>query len=433
MKTKKTILLFIILINVFFSNLFAQNAIIKAGHFFDARSGKMLDNQMIIIQDGKIKEVGTNIKINKTDTIIDLSNSWVLPGLMDCHVHITSNLSYKKRNWNDVDVTESNALRAIRGSVVAKQFLDNGFTTIKEIGNDANYATADIIKAIKNGWIQGPTIIYAGKIIAPYGGQSSGVNPEHEHFWDWEYMDADTPQEIIKAIRKNIYYGATVIKMVTGDNGIYDVEDIKVAVAEAKKYGLKVTVHVKMGGLEATNVIEGGAAGIEHGFGLDNTQLQLMKDKGIFLVGTDFSYDNWYAYGMDAANAKNYLNLDIDRLKRAYAIGTKMAFGTDIVINLPGLNRVQSNLKVLENWKLAGIPPSYILQTMTINAAELLGIEKERGVLAATYYADIIALKNNPLEDIEAIKTIQFVMKEGKVIRRDEPIFGLVETVKSKR
>lgn len=416
MTTKITIAL-ILLISTFVTQ--AQNTAIKAGHLFDARSGKMLDNQIIMVQNGKIKEVGTNLKINKTDTVIDLSNSWVLPGLMDCHVHITSNLSYRRRNWNDVDITESSALRAIRGSIIAKQFLDNGFTTIKEIGNDANYATADIIKAINNGWIQGPTIIYAGKIIAPYGGQSYNINPEHEHFWDWEYIDADTPEEIIKAIRKNIFYGATVIKMETGDNGIYDMADIKVAVAEAKKYGLKVTVHVKMGGEEATNVILGGAAAIEHGFGLDNTQLQLMKDKGTFLVGTDFSFDNWYAYGMDSAKAKEWVNIDIDRLKRAYAIGTKMAFGTDIVIDLPGLNRIQSNLKVLNNWKAAGISSSYILQSMTTNAAELLGLEKVRGVLEKSYYADIIALKNNPLDNIDAIKTVQFVMKEGKVIRRD--------------
>ena len=414
--TKITITLFF-LISVLIAK--TQNVVIKAGHFFDARNGKMLDNQMIIIKNGKIEEVGANLKINKSDTVIDLSYSWVLPGLMDCHVHITSNLSYRKRNWNDVDVTESNSLRVLRGSVVAKQFLDNGFTTIKEIGNDANYTTADIIKAIKKGWIQGPTIIYAGKIISPYGGQSWGVNPEHEHFWDWEYIDADTHDEIIKAIRKNFYYGATVIKMVSGDNGIYDAEDIKVAVTEAKKYGLKVTVHVAMGGQAATNVILGGAAAIEHGFRLDNTQLQLMKDKGTFLVGTDFTFDNWYAYGFDSSQAKSSENMVIDRLKRAYAIGTKMAFGTDIVIDLPGLNRVQSNLKILENWKSAGIPPSYILQCMTINAAELLGLEKSRGVLEKSYYADIIALKNNPLDDIDAIKTVQFVMKEGKVIRRD--------------
>ena len=410
---------FALILLITYSIAKAQNTVIKAGHLFDARSGKMLDNQFIIIHNSKIIEVGANAKISKTDTIIDLSNSWVLPGLMDCHVHITSSLSYRSRNWTESYTIESNSLRAIRGSVTAKQLLENGFTTIKEIGNDANYATADIIKAIKKGWIQGPTIIYAGKIIAPYGGQTSNINPEHEHFWDWEFIDADTPEEIIKAIRKNVYYGATVIKMVTGDRGIYDVADIKAAVAEAKKYGLKVTVHVMRGGEEATNVISGGAAAIEHGFGLDNTQLRLMKDKGIFLVGTDFSFDNWYAYGMDSAKAKAWVNIDIDRLKRAYAIGTKMAFGSDIIIDLPGLNRIQSNLKVLDNWKAAGIPPSYILQSMTMNAAELLGVEKERGFLEQSYYADIIALKNNPLNDIEAIKTIHFVMKEGKVIRRD--------------
>jgi imidazolonepropionase-like amidohydrolase len=397
----------------------AQNTVIKAGHFFDARTGKMLDNQVIIIKDKKITAVGAGLKINNTDTVIDLSGEWILPGLMDCHVHITSNLAYRKRNWNEVDVTESNSLRAIRGTVVAKQLLNNGFTTIKEIGNDANYVTADIIKAIRNGWIEGPTIIYAGKIIAPYGGQSSNVNPEHEHFWDWEYIDADTPDEIKKAMRKNIYYGATVIKMVTGDNGIYNTEDIKAAVDEAKKYNMKVTVHVRNDAASGTNVILGGAAAIEHGFELDNTQLQLMKAKGTFLVGTDFSFDNWYAYGFDSARAASLTAMVLDRLKRAYKAGTKMAFGTDIVINLPGLNRVQSNLKVLATWKAASIPPSYILQTMTINAAELLGVEKERGVLEPSYYADIIALKKNPLEDIDAIQTVQFVMKEGKVIRRD--------------
>ena len=397
----------------------AQNTVIKAGHLFDARSGKMLDNQIIVIQNGKIKEVGANVKFDKTDKIIDLSDSWVLPGLMDCHVHITSNYPHRKyAGLASIYPTESTSLRALRGAAVARQFLDNGFTTIKEIGNDANYATADVIKAIRQGWIQGPTIIYAGKIIAPYGGQSSGVNPEHEGAWKFEYIDADTPEEIKKAVRQNIYHGATVIKMVTGDNGIYDVEDIRAAVDEAKKYGIKVTVHVAFNA-GATNVILGGAAAIEHGFALDDTQLQLMKDKGTFLVGTDFSYDNWYAYGIDSGSAKALEKTVIDRLKRAYKIGTKMAFGTDIIIDLPEMNRVQTSLRVLSSWKAAEIPPSYILQTMTVNSAELLGLEKSKGVLEKSFDADIIALKNNPLDDIEAVKSVRFVMKEGKIIRQD--------------
>ncbi|MDC1011969.1 amidohydrolase family protein [Flavobacteriaceae bacterium] len=397
----------------------AQNTVIKAGHFFDARKGKMLKNQIIVIQDGKIKEIGINPKFKDPDRIIDLSNSWVLPGLMDCHVHITLNLPYRNVNIEQLYAHESTSLRAIRGTLVAKQFLDNGFTTIKEIGNDANYATADIIKAINKGWIQGPTIIYAGKIIAPYGGQSKGVNPEHEHTWAFEYLDADTPDEIKKAIRKNIYNGATTIKLVADANGIYNKEDIKAAVDEAKKYGLNVTVHT-VGGLAATNVILARVAGIEHGFELNNEQLKSMKDKGVFLVGTDFSFDNWYAYGMDSTTATTLNNNLVDRLKRAYKIGTPMAFGTDIIVNLPELNRVESSLKVLETWKAAEIPASYILQTMTIKAAELLGIDKERGILEFNYYADIIAVERNPLEDIEFIKTVHFVMKEGTVVRNDK-------------
>lgn len=295
----------------------------------------------------------------------------------------------------------------------------SGFTTIKEIGNDANYATADVIKAIRKGWFKGPTIIYAGKIIGPYGGQTAGANIENEHFWNFEYIDADNPDEIRKAIRKNIYYGANTIKLVSGQQaGYYDLEDIKAAVDEAKKSGLKVTVHVQ-GGTAARNVILGGAAAIEHGFELDDDLLRLMKEKGTFLVGTDVGYDSNISWGLDSTSARWQERMTIDRLKRAYKVGTKMAYGTDLVIDGPGLNRIQTSLKVLDTWKAAQIPAPYVLQTMTIYAAELLGIEKSRGVLEPTYWADIVAMKDNPLEDIEAVKHVHFVMKEGKVIRQD--------------
>ncbi|MEP7110439.1 MAG: amidohydrolase family protein [Ferruginibacter sp.] len=397
----------------------AQNTVIKAGHLFDSRTGKILNDQTIIIKNGKIQELGSNLKYKSTDTVIDLSKSWVLPGLMDCHVHLTFNFSYGNPSYVQLYTTESSALRALRGAYVAEQFLMSGFTTIKEIGNDANYATADIIKAIKKGWFKGPTIFYAGKIIAPYGGQTWDVNIENEHLWNFEYIDADNPDEIKKAIRKNIYYGANVIKLVSGQQaGYYDLEDIKAAVDEAKKSGLKVTVHVQ-GGTAARNVILGGAAAIEHGFELDDDLLLLMKEKGTFLVGTDVGYDSNISWGLDSISARTEEKKTIDRLKRAYKIGTKMAYGTDLVIDEPGLNRIQTSLKVLQTWKAAEIPSSYVLKAMTIYAAELLGVEKNRGVLEPTYWADIIALKNSPLEDIEAIKNVHFVMKEGKVIKQD--------------
>lgn len=397
----------------------AQDTVIKAGHMFDSRSGKFVDNQVIIIKDGRIADVGPNLAYKPTDKVIDLSKSWVLPGLMDCHVHITSN--YPHRRYDGLDstyITESSSFRALRGAHVAEQLLMGGFTTIKEIGNEANYASADVIKAIRQGWIKGPTMFYSGKIIAPYGGQSANINIEHENLWQFEYIDADTPDEIKKAVRKNIYYGANTIKLVSGDNATYDQADIEAAVNEAKKSGMKVTVHV-MGGDGARNVIMGGAAAIEHGFFLDDDLLRLMKEKGTFLVGTDLSYDNLYAYGGTEQSAKNVEKSIVDRLKRAYKIGTKMAFGTDVIIDLPEMNRLQSNLRVLETWKQAEIPPAYILQTMTLYAAELLGTDKSRGVIEKTYRADIVALDANPAESIDAIKNVRFVMKDGRVVRND--------------
>jgi len=401
-------------------SLQAQNTVIKAGHLFDSRTGKFLDNQIIIIKNGRIAQVGANLAYGQIDKVIDLSKSWVLPGLMDCHVHITSNYPYRKfSGMEDIYDKESSAFRALRGAHNAELFLKSGFTTIKDIGNDANYATADVIKAIRQGWIKGPTIFYSGKIIAPYGGQTAGINPENEKAWEFEYIDADTDDEIIKAIRKNIYFGANVIKMVQGDQRYFYTEaNIRTATNEAHRAGVKLTVHV-FEGEPARNVILGGADAIEHGLFLEDSLLQMMKDRGTFLVSTDLTFNNMYAYGLDSSSAKQFTDGILDRLKRAYKIGVKMAWGTDVIIDLPGKNRVESNLEILKHWKAAEIPPSYILQTMTVYAAELLGIEKSRGILEKNYWADIIALKNNPLENIDAIKNVHFVMKQGEVIKNE--------------
>ena len=402
------------------SSLHAQNTVIKAGHVFDSRTGKFSNDQIIIIKNGRIAQIGPNLSYEKNDKVIDLSKSWVLPGLMDCHVHITSNYPYRMiTGMEDIYTRESSAFRALRGAHNAELFLKGGFTTIKDIGNDANYATADVIKAIRSGWVKGPTIFYSGKIIAPYGGQTGGINPENEKAWEFEYLDADTNDEIIKAIRKNIYFGANVIKIVQGDQKyFYTEENIRTAANEAHRAGVKLTCHVFQGE-PARNVILGGADAIEHGLFLEDSLLQMMKDRGTFLVGTDLTFNNMYAYGMDSSSAKQFTDGILDRLKRAYKIGVKMAFGTDVIIDLPGKNRVESNLEILTHWKAAAIPPSYILQTMTIYAAELLGIQSNRGILEKNYWADIIALKNNPAENIDAIKNVHFVMKEGEVIKNE--------------
>jgi imidazolonepropionase-like amidohydrolase len=245
------------------------------------------------------------------------------------------------------------------------------------------------------------------------------VAPQSGHAWHREYIDADTHEEIKKAIRQNIYYGANTIKMAADIFPyVYSEEDIAFAVKEAAAYGLRVSVHVG-GGPAADNVIRGGAASIEHGFFLDKTQLQLMKEKGTFLVGTDFSYDNWLSYGMDPQRTQELFETTTNRLKWAYDIGVRMAFGSDVVYNIPGQNRLESSMQVLHTWKAAGIPPLYILKTMTTEAAALMGIEKERGKLAPGWFADIVAFRKDPTRDILDISTVQFVMKNGKVVRKD--------------
>ncbi len=397
-----------------------QVTAIRAGHVIDPASGKVADNQVIVVKDGKIESVGGSVPAGAQ--VIDLSQQWVMPGLMDAHTHITMDIPPappEVSSWEAVQARESTAFRALRGLHQAEDVLQSGFTTIRDVGNAANYADTALRQAIEKGWFVGPTIINAGKIIAAFGGQSHGVAPEQGRMWDFEYLDADNPAEIRKAIHQDIYYGAKVIKLVADNEGyVYTEEDIRAAADEAHKAGLKLAVHV-YGGQAATNVINGGADSVEHGFALTDEQLQLMKQKGTYLAGTDFPYEHLAAIGgilpgMDVHKIADQIQ---ERLAHAYKIGVKMAFSTDDIANLPGKNRGQMAMDFLDVWTKAGVPAPAILKAMTTNCAELLGIEKERGAIASGKYADLVATRANPLQNIQALREVVFVMKEGRVVK----------------
>lgn len=396
-----------------------QVTAIRAGHLIDPATGRVADNQVIAVKDGKVESVGGSVP--QGAQVIDLSQQWVMPGLMDAHTHVTMNLPPTPQGvsaWEAYLAKESTALRALEGLHMAGDFLQSGFTTIRDVGNAANYADTALRQAIEKGWFIGPTIINSGKIIGPFGGQSHGVAPEQGRMWDFEYLDADNPAEIRKAIHENIYYGAKVIKLVADNEAfIYTEEDIRAAADEAHRAGLKLAVHV-YGGQAATNVINGGADSVEHGWNLTDEQLQLMKQKGTFLAGTDFPYEHTAAWGSFVPlEAKEVADKVQDRLARAYKVGTKMAFSTDTVVNLPGKNRGQMSMDFLAVWTKAGVPAPAILKAMTTNCAELFGMQKERGAIAPGQYADIIATAANPLQDIQALRNVVFVMKEGHVVK----------------
>jgi imidazolonepropionase-like amidohydrolase len=398
----------------------AQTIALRAGHVIDPATGAVANNQIILVENGKIAFIGAGTAIPKDARVVDLANEWVMPGLIDAHTHLTFSEIPGKAPFEASYLKEGSPLRALRGLHNAEIILQAGFTAVREVGNEANYACSDLKKAFKESWFVGPTMQCAGKIIGPFGGQSANIPPEQGEFWKWEYLDADSPDEIRKAIHEDIYYGADVIKLVADNSPFhYSENDIRVAVEEAHVAGRPVAVHV-YGGVAADDVIRGGADSVEHGFELSDEQLRLMKEKGTFLVGTDFPAA--HLAGLNPSNdtladADKLGKKIIDRLGRAHRIGVKIAFGSDTVSEMPGRTRADMMLDYLAVWRAAGVPPADILKAMTTNGAELLRINKERGAIAVGQYGDIIAMPANPLEDVESLRRVNFVMKEGNIVR----------------
>jgi imidazolonepropionase-like amidohydrolase len=396
-----------------------QTIAIRAGNLINPANGTISKDQVILIKDGTVNAVGPSLEIPKDAEIVDLSKSWIMPGLIDAHTHIT----FGVKSWEQWDFTylyQNSADRALRGLKTAQTLLNAGITTVRDVGNDGAYIAVSLRKAIDQGLFPGPTILTSGKIIAPFGGQSSDVSYQMGPYWRIEYLDADGPEQIRHAVRENIFYGADLIKLVADNSkSFYSLEEIRTAVEVAHSAGLAVAVHV-FNDQPAKNVILGGADSIEHGFYLSDEVLRLMKEKGTVLVSTDFPADHLVAghlFGTPEearADAKKIL----DRLQRAYKIGVKLGFGTDIVIDLPNETRADMTWDYLAVWRAAGVPPAQILKSMTTTDAELLRIDKRRGAIAPGLAADIVAAPVNPLDDIEALRKINFVMKNGKIVRR---------------
>jgi len=400
--------------------LCAQVIAIRAGTIIDPVHGSGAKDQVILVENGKIKSIGAGLAIPAGAQVLDLSHEWVTPGLIDAHTHMTLT-EIKDAPFESYYLNQSSTLRGLHGLHNVMQALQAGFTALRDVGNSAEWAMSDVRRAIDSGWFAGPTIIDSGKIIAPFGGQSLGIPPRQGPIWQFEYIDADSPAEIRKAVRTNIYYGAGVIKLVADNSAYhYSVDEIRAAVDEAHRAGLPVAVHCYTVDA-ADNAIEAGVDSIEHGFELTDAQLKRMKEKGIFLVGTDFPQAHLEIVGTSGGLLPEPAVLApiiIDRLKRAHRIGVRMAFGSDTTIDMPGRTRADLMLDYLAVWRAAGIPPADILRAMTVDAAELLRINKDRGSIAVGLSADLVATPGNPLDDIENLRRIDFVMKDGKIVRR---------------
>jgi imidazolonepropionase-like amidohydrolase len=319
-------------------------------------------------------------------------------------------------NYFYTTLNDPASYRAIQGVANARSMLLAGFTTVRDVGNEGDYACTSLRRAVRRGLVDGPTIVNAGRIIAPYGGQFLLQPDKREALAVPEYLFADTRDELLKAVRENIHYGAGVIKVVVDDQAyIYSVDDLRFVVEEAGKSGRKVAAHVytRAG---AHNAAAAGVASMEHLNAVADEDLIVAKHNGVVAVFTPFPEWVLRKYG-DEKRAREEHQQVTDRMQKAYSLGVAIAFGTDATLDIAGYTRGSLAMTWVDSYIDAGLPPKAILQAMTINAARLLGLEKERGTIKPGLAADIIAVPQNPLDDPRVLRNVSFVMKNGKIIR----------------
>ena len=420
MKLARLVLASVVILVAAWSRVNGQVTAVAAGTLLDPETGIETHNQIIVIEGGKIKEIGPSVSVPEGAIRIDLSHQTVLPGLIDAHTHLLANVDPR---WDLGDfwimaLQRRPGWRAIQGARYAREMLESGFTTVRDVGNAGDHLDADLEKAIRFGVVPGPTMVIAGRIIAPFGGQFWDTPADPKLLDNPEYRFADSRDEMRKAVRENVYWGARVIKIVVdGQKYSYSNDDIRFIVDEAARAGLKVAAHVQTEP-GARAAIEAGVASIEHGWVLSDEDLSLAKKNNVALVSTDFTIEELIADGMQPDAATRTHERYVARLKRAWAAGVDVVFGTDIMSDVKGRTRGQIAIDYVDSFKEAGIRPADIIRAMTVRSAVLLGVQKERGALRAGMAADLVATPFDPLVDIDALKHIDFVMKEGQVYRR---------------
>lgn len=397
--------------------LSAQVTAIRAGRLVDPDAGTVSTNQVILVENGRFTAVGGNVAVPPGAQLIDLSNQTVLPGLVDAHNHLA--LTYKEVPERNIYyltyVMEPTALRAIQAVSNGIQMLASGFTIVRDMGNNGNYADVALRIAIEQGWVPGPTVIPSGIIIGGMGGQfwPTPEMAKDKNIVYPEYLDADTPDEIVKAVRQNALFGARVIKIcVDCKPWGYTVDEIKLFITEAAKAGLKVEGHVQTvaGGKRA---VEAGVWSIAHDRGMTDELHKEMARKGVWRAGTETPIS------LTGHTTQQRYDFTVRMLKNAYDNKAPLTFSTDADYFVPGKTRGEVAIEFVETWKAAGIPSRDILKAMTTNGFKVSETETTRGPIKVGYFADLIAVPGNPLESIDALRDVRFVMKNGKVFKRD--------------
>ena len=401
-----------------------RSGAIRCGKLLDVRSGRLLENQLISFDaDGIITSVATSGSSVPEGTI-DLAHATCLPGLMDVHTHITADPSDSGYQGLGVSIPRS----AVKGARNARLTLLAGFTTIRNVGADG-FADVAVRDGINNGEILGPRMLVSGPPLGITGGHCD------DNLLPFEFHHvasgvADGPWAARAKVREVIKYGADVIKICASGGVLskgdqpgtpqYTLEEMTAIAEEAHKLGRKVAAHAH-GTQSIKDAIRAGIDSIEHSSLIDDEGIALAKQHGTYLVFDIYNDDYILQEGEKAGmlpesieKEKKIGRLQRENFRRAFQAGAKIAFGTDSGVYPHGDNAKQF-AKMIE-W---GMKPLDAIQASTINAADLLGSSKKAGSIEAGYFADVIGVEGNPLENVRALESVKFVMKGGVVARND--------------
>jgi imidazolonepropionase-like amidohydrolase len=401
---------------------------VHAGKLLDVRSGKVLNDQVIVIRGDRIERFAASgdVQIPAGATTVDLTHSTVLPGLIDCHTHIMLT-DTDDSHYDEILLKQSWQYRTILATLNVKHDLEAGFTALRDVETEgAMYSDVDVRNAINQGLIPGPRLKVATRGISTTGGYGlEGYSPEVTV--PIGVQTIDSPSEARKAVREQFNYGADLIKIYGTDRysflpdgkevsvADFSLEEVQAIVDEARLKGLKVACHAYDGpGLHYC--IDAGVASIEHGIQLDDDAIRKMVAKGIYLVPTLYVYCCALEKGDLAMSGGKTSRLAIHEVsfKKALAAGVKIAFGTDAGPFPHGTQAIE-----FEWMTRYGMTPLQAIQAATINAADLMGWADQIGAIEPGKFADMIAVDESPLADIKQLEHVRFVMKGGAVVRND--------------